>query len=155
MRQFPFMNRGYVENLKFDQSMKTTFVEKYTGAFQNDLFHGIGTYQWSRGNCYFGEWANGKMHGEGKFYWKEGYSYYGEYKNDLKHGKGEIKWDPYKRHRGNWAFGKKHGYGEEIKIVMREDNLAVVVKGGLWKNNQLNANDVFWDRIFPVSELFP
>lgn len=95
-------------------------------------------YHWFKGNFYIGDWVDSKMEGLGKFYWREGYVYYGEYKNDLKHGKGEMMWNPYKRHRGNWAFGKKHGYGEEIKIILDPENgFYLVIKAGLWKDNDL------------------
>lgn len=41
--------------------MKTNFLEKYVGDFQNDQFHGKGAYQWSKGNFYVGNWVEGKM----------------------------------------------------------------------------------------------
>jgi len=39
----------------------------YTGAFLNNLFHGLGEYKWPDGRIYKGTWRNGFMYGRGKF----------------------------------------------------------------------------------------
>ncbi len=38
---------------------------------------------------------------------------------------------------------------------MREGELCVMVKAGLWKNNKLKSSDVFFDRMLTIGEVFP
>jgi hypothetical protein len=39
----------------------------YTGAFQDNVFHGVGEYRWPDGRSFKGTWKNGLMHGRGEF----------------------------------------------------------------------------------------
>lgn len=38
----------------------------YTGAFRDNLFHGVGEYEWPDGRAYKGMWKDGLMHGWGQ-----------------------------------------------------------------------------------------
>eukprot|EP00927_Polykrikos_kofoidii_P073626 TRINITY_DN69646_c0_g1_i1.p1 TRINITY_DN69646_c0_g1~~TRINITY_DN69646_c0_g1_i1.p1 ORF type:complete len:329 (-),score=65.01 TRINITY_DN69646_c0_g1_i1:452-1438(-) len=39
----------------------------YKGTFRNNLFHGVGNYNWADGRAYRGCWKDGLMHGPGQF----------------------------------------------------------------------------------------
>ena len=43
----------------------------YTGAFENDLFHGAGTLTFANGDVVKGTFVNGLLEGEADFYLKE------------------------------------------------------------------------------------
>jgi hypothetical protein len=60
--------RGTFENGCYKEGKYTACSGAvYTGAFQNNLFHGLGEYKWPDGRVYKGTWRNGFMHGRGNF----------------------------------------------------------------------------------------
>ncbi len=52
---------------KHTASWLVEHVENYTGAFQNDLYHGKGIYRWQNGTKYVGKFFANKKHGAGYF----------------------------------------------------------------------------------------
>ena len=46
--------------------------DSYKGSFKKGLPHGLGIYNWGKGNIYNGNFSKGKMHGKGKLVIKEG-----------------------------------------------------------------------------------
>ena len=61
----------------------------YLGEWENDLFHGNGSYFYESGDIYRGELVKGQKHGKGVYYYKNGNIYDGDWQNDFKHGQGE------------------------------------------------------------------
>jgi len=57
---------------KYSEFWLSENVENYTGGFQNDLYHGPGTYRWSDGQKYVGEFFANDKHGPGTFYYPSG-----------------------------------------------------------------------------------
>lgn len=62
----------------------------YMGDWQNDVFHGKGTYFFSSGDKYEGELYAGMKHGIGNYLYRNGNVYHGEWKQDLKDGEGRF-----------------------------------------------------------------
>ena len=89
--------------------------EQYDGEFNDNQFHGYGTYEWLDGRKYEGQWVNGKMEGKGLFTWPDGKKYEGEYKADNKHGDGCLIWpNDEMRLMGHWRMGKPTG---QVKLL--------------------------------------
>ena len=57
---------------KYSEFWLSENVENYTGGFQNDLYHGQGTYRWPDGQRYVGEFFANDKHGPGTFYYSTG-----------------------------------------------------------------------------------
>ena len=57
---------------KYSEFWLSQNVENYTGGFQNDLYHGRGTYRWPDGQKYVGEFFANDKHGPGTFYYPSG-----------------------------------------------------------------------------------
>ena len=57
---------------KYSEFWLSENVENYTGGFQNDLYHGRGTYRWPDGQRYVGEFFANDKHGPGTFYYPSG-----------------------------------------------------------------------------------
>lgn len=57
---------------KYSEFWLSENVENYTGGFQNDLYHGNGTYRWPDGQRYVGEFFANDKHGPGTFYYSTG-----------------------------------------------------------------------------------
>ncbi len=57
---------------KYSEFWLSENVENYTGGFQNDLYHGQGTYRWTDGQKYVGEFFANDKHGPGTFYYPSG-----------------------------------------------------------------------------------
>ncbi|CAD8110971.1 unnamed protein product [Paramecium sonneborni] len=91
------------------KSQKTGKEESFIGDFQNDLFHGVGRYEWPDGRIYDGEWVEGKMEGKGEFIWQDKRKYIGSYLKDLKSGHGVLEWPNGKNLAGTWRMGKLNG----------------------------------------------
>ncbi len=49
------------------------------GAFDNNMFHGEGTYRWPDGSTYSGGWQFNRMHGEGTYTNKDGVRWTGAF----------------------------------------------------------------------------
>lgn len=48
---------------------------QYTGAWDNDQPHGLGTCTFASGSSYEGMWREGKYEGTGTFTWRDGRHY--------------------------------------------------------------------------------
>ena len=62
--------------------------EYYEAEFKNNL--PIGEVKFSNGGKYIGGWNDQMYHGQGTFTFSDGTKYVGEYKNGMRHGKGTI-----------------------------------------------------------------
>ena len=68
--------------------------ETYSGEWQNNLFHGRGSYAHSVGqwetDLYVGDFKEDKKNGFGIYTYTDGVRYVGEFKDDMKDGKGKY-----------------------------------------------------------------
>ncbi|KAF6716524.1 MORN repeat-containing protein 3, partial [Oryzias melastigma] len=92
---------------------------KYTGEWQDNKKHGIGTQIWKNtGAVYNGEWRFGKYDGYGTYYVLEPESksyvwkYDGEWKNGMKHGYGIYFYNDTAVYEGEWSEGQRSGRGK-------------------------------------------
>jgi hypothetical protein len=90
--------------------------KKYDGTFNNDTFHGFGTYYNERGNVlYNGEYKNGKKNGKGTQYYEDGkdiMKYDGYFNNDYFDGTGIYYYkNGNKKYDGNWKTSIYDGIG--------------------------------------------
>ena len=60
---------------------------------------------------YSGEWENGLFHGRGRIEWGNGGTYEGEFKRGLASGEGERVWPNGDRYIGGWHEGQRCGMG--------------------------------------------
>ena len=64
---------------------------EYTGQYENDRFHGQGTYKWPSGKKYVGQFANNNFNGQGTMHYADGISIYeGSWKDGMRHGAGKV-----------------------------------------------------------------
>lgn len=93
------------------------------GFWENNLPHGMGTYNWFKKNRttviltnrYVGEFSQGLKNGVGTFFFADGSKYEGEFKNNLKHGLGVFTKDD-----GNIHISK---YSEDRIIKKIKENI--------------------------------
>ena len=83
----------------------------YDGDWEDDLFHGQGTFLWISGSKYQGPFVAGKVHGKGTFTESNGTTYTGFFSNGKKHGRGTTKWPSGQSHHGMWWDGDMSGKG--------------------------------------------
>ena len=67
--------------------------EVYTGAWKNNLKHGIGRQNYVGLGDYYGNWENGEKEGEGVMIYVNGDIYSGQWKNGKKDGQGTYIFD--------------------------------------------------------------
>jgi hypothetical protein len=124
---------------------------KYSGNWDNDFCHGLGTETWEgvcvytgtffygkkqgQGRCQFsnlsyysGNFFDNQFSGSGEFLWENGKKYIGEWKNNLMHGYGTIVYSDGSEFKGHFKNGKKNGNGELKKKGF--------VKKTAWKNGK-------------------
>ena len=83
-------------------------IYKYEGEFENDLYHGKGTFTSLDGNsCYTGDYVKGTREGKGVWVLSEG-RYEGEWKGGLFHGTGTFYYPNGDIYEGLWVEGKKN-----------------------------------------------
>jgi hypothetical protein len=101
--------------------------DRYIGEFEQDVFHGQGTYSFAPyiepftgfqiiGKRYEGGWKNGRMHGVGMYLLGNGDHYAGMFENGSYSGPGklfvkkrEFGDDAYDKYDGIWKGGRPNG----------------------------------------------
>jgi len=83
----------------------------YTGHYENDLMHGIGTYTWKDGRVYKGEFVDDVREGHGVYTWPDGSSHEGNFIDGQMHGDGTHIYTCGSKYHGDFAFGYPHGDG--------------------------------------------
>ena len=86
----------------------------YCGEWDNDLFHGNGTYYFASGDKYIGQLKEGRKEGSGKYLYKNGNIYQGAWKNDVKEGTGKMTYE----NRNELYEGKLHYFYEVIFMII-------------------------------------
>ena len=76
----------------------------YCGEWENDIFHGSGTYYYSSGDKYEGEIFKGMKEGNGRYYFKNGNFYEGDWKNNLKDGQGKMEYKTRNEVYDGWFY---------------------------------------------------
>jgi hypothetical protein len=95
---------------------------KYTGAFKDHKFHGLGELRWADGvTLYKGEYVEGAMHGRGTLKTKAG-TYEGPFVNNKMHGQGTFTYEDGSVYVGGFENGERSGagtlsYGNKSKYV--------------------------------------
>ena len=104
---------GAMENGLFNGQGTYSWADgdKYTGQWEDDLFKGQGTYYWANGDKYEGEWQDDMFQGHGIYTWASGSSYEGEWKDGVKEGQGTYSWANGDKYTGTWKAGVKDGQG--------------------------------------------
>lgn len=110
---------------EFAPQRTTNWKTKYTGDWQNDMYHGVGKlrldnkYWWT----YEGSFRNGKYHGHGKME-----------QEIVNNGEGNYKVKIYK-FEGEFVDGKKQGFGKRVSVM--SDNKHDYE--GMWDNDCMNG----------------
>lgn len=81
----------------------------YIGEWQNDLFHGKGSYFWTDGTTYVGEFYRGAIYGKGKLTKPSGETYEGFFVNGFRRGRGKTHWVNGDSHVGYWWDNELNG----------------------------------------------
>ena len=92
---------------------------KYSGEFQNNLFHGKGMYVFVGGDYYNGHFYEGVPNGWGMYVFLsdnplKGDRYVGEFKDGQAHGRGTTFFKLGAVYTGQYAFGLPDGLGTYI-----------------------------------------
>ncbi len=83
----------------------------YIGDWQNDLFHGKGTYYWTDGTTYKGEFYCGLIYGKGKLTKPSGETYEGFFVKGIRSGRGKTHFVGGDSHVGYWRDNQLNGRG--------------------------------------------
>ena len=121
---------------------------KYSGEFQNNLFHGRGMYVFVSGDYYNGHFHEGVPHGWGMYVFLsdnplKGDRYVGEFKDGQAHGRGTTFFKVGAVYTGQFAFGLPEGLGTYI------DPKGIILYEGLWQQGK------FLKPAYVVSDEFP
>jgi len=108
---------------------------KYSGEFQNNLFHGKGMYVFVGGDYYNGQFHEGVPHGWGMYVFLadnplKGDRYVGEFKDGQAHGRGTTFFKVGAVYTGQYAFGLPDGLGMYI------DPKGTVLHEGQWQQGK-------------------
>ena len=101
----------------------------YTGAWQGNLFHGEGRFDYPDGSSYTGLWAFGQRNGTGAYERTNGATYKGEWFQDVPHGFGVMQEPDGMLYDGAWIGGERDGYG----YIIARSGLRYE---GTWSNDQ-------------------
>lgn len=131
----------------------------YIGDWQNDLFHGKGSYYWTDGTKYVGEFYRGLIYGKGKLTKSSGETYEGFFVNGLRRGRGKTHWVNGDSHVGYWwdnelngrALYKWHSgaiYDGKFKNGIRSGKgTETFTEGskftGVWREGKVYGNGIF------------
>ncbi|KAA0172297.1 hypothetical protein FNF27_06096 [Cafeteria roenbergensis] len=85
----------------------------YEGEFQNDLYHGEGTFKCAA-YTYTGGWVAGRKSGKGRAQYTRGGWYEGQWRRGEPHGEGERLYLKGGTYRGAWRMGQRHGVGRRV-----------------------------------------
>ncbi|MBC8397352.1 MAG: hypothetical protein H8E16_09685 [Flavobacteriales bacterium] len=89
-----------------------SYLERYTGKWNLDKYHGKGKLTDSKGNIYDGYWELGVKDGGGVMTYTNGNTYDGEWKDDKKHGQGTMTWkNAQEQYKGEYKDDIIHGHG--------------------------------------------
>ena len=85
----------------------------YDGAWENDAFHGDGTFIAASGAKFVGEFNEGAFHGKGRYVWPDGATYEGGWCRNAMHGAGHFvapsgELFAGEFHNGMYVRGKSH-----------------------------------------------
>ena len=121
---------------------------KYSGEFQNNLFHGKGMYVFVGGDYYNGQFHEGVPHGWGMYVFLadnplKGDRYVGEFKDGQAHGRGTTFFKIGAVYTGQYAFGLPEGLGTYI------DPKGIILHEGEWQQGK------FHKPAYVVSDKFP
>jgi len=121
---------------------------KYSGEFQNNLFHGKGMYVFKSGDYYNGHFHEGVPHGWGMYVFLsdnplKGDRYVGEFKDGQAHGRGTTFFKVGAVYTGQYAFGLPEGLGTYI------DPKGIILHEGEWQQGK------FLKSAYVVSDKFP
>jgi hypothetical protein len=83
----------------------TSVKGTYTGPFKNEVFEGVGEFNFANGRSYKGDYVGGKREGNGVYKWPSGAVYVGQFKNGLQHGQGRFTEDDGKIMEGTYENG--------------------------------------------------
>lgn len=93
------------------------FRVKYSGHWQHNIPHGMGTHYDEHGNIYEGNWVDGQRGGLGKMtYASESPDippdiYEGQWQADMRHGRGTMTYGQKNVYEGHWASDTRNGMG--------------------------------------------
>jgi hypothetical protein len=88
-----------------------SYLERYTGKWNLDKYHGKGKLTDSKGNIYDGDWELGVKDGWGVMTYTNGNTYEGEWKDDKRHGHGTYIYDTGSKYVGEYKDDIMHGHG--------------------------------------------
>ena len=124
---------GRVNDNKYhDKSGRATFqsqTESYTGCFENNLYHGEGSWSNPQGDVFQGSFSQGNFNGMGSLRKSSGENFEGEFKNKKYwRGKGKeiFENNPRNFFQGNWLDGKYHGQGLLVRDGVRSEGTFAV-----------------------------
>jgi hypothetical protein len=114
--------------------------DMYDGEWRDDKYHGVGTYRWANGDCFWGSFVGGKRNGAGTLILRSlGCKYEGDFSDDQFGGVGLYIWPEGRmRYEGQWNANVMHGFG-----VMRLDNGQLYQ--GMWVNGLLQGIGEMFD----------
>lgn len=131
----------------------------YIGEWQNDLFHGKGSYRWTDGTIYVGEFYRGLIYGKGKLTKPSGETYEGFFVNGLRRGRGKTHWVNGDSHVGYWWDNELNGrafykwsngaiFDGKFKNGIRSGKgTETFVEGskftGIWREGKVYGNGIF------------
>lgn len=127
-----FFEGSFVDNVPVGEgNLALSDGSYYSGCWLDGKRNGYGDMVFSNGDSYFGEWSNNMFHGTGTYkYTKEHAVYKGEWSKGLQHGNGYYK-DLNFVYNGQWNQGWMDGDGTMF-LVNKKETVAIT---GFWPAN--------------------
>ncbi len=120
-----FKKGRFIEGTHID-----SFGNRYEGEFENNLYHGKGSYFMEGGESYVGYFIEGLMQGKGEHKTIEGGHYIGNFQDMTYHGEGKYISTEGNIYEGEFEFGLFHGEG---KYTYRNEDGKELVQEGQWE----------------------
>jgi len=112
---------------------------QYKGEFDNNQYHGKGTYFYKDGWRYEGSFVEGSYNGIGIKYRADGTILYkGEFDNNQYHGKGTYFYKDGWRYEGSFVEGSYNGIGIKYDVAGGK------YYEGEWKDHKFHGNGIFY-----------